>query len=116
MTTESVPGVLTFGDTSATAGSALFTTTFTPPCCDAPSDPLHDRCKPAPTVQPLMLIPGADTVTVLDALVVVVNPGIVAETVVVPGVSGSNATPPTDDALSPICTVTVPPVSADVTN
>ena len=69
-----------------------------------------------------MVMPGPETVTVLDAAVVAMTPGMVADTVVVPGVRGSKATPPAapplgeNDCPTAIGTVTDCPVAAVVTN
>ncbi len=49
-------------------GFRLLTITSTPPCCDVPSDPEVEYCRPSPTVTPLRLIPGwGFTVTVRES-------------------------------------------------
>ena len=90
-----VPGVVELGDTNATAGFELVTRMVVPPVGDgAPREPLVFSCNPAPTVTLEIDSTGAEMVTVADAEGSVTNPGMVADTVVVPAPSGSSATPP----------------------
>jgi hypothetical protein len=90
----SVPEVVASGDTFATDGLLLEITTFTPPWLEAPRVPVLFSCRPDPTVVALVVIPGAVTVTTWLAPGSAMNPGIDADTVVVPAASGSNSTPP----------------------
>ncbi len=70
-------------------------------------------CRPAPRVAPFefTVMPGADTVMGTDAAGVEMYPGAAALTVVLPGPSGSNATPPAAtlpgelNCVAPIVTV-----------
>src|SRR5262245_22516351 len=123
MSIDALPAVVALGATSATEGVALSTCTVTPPCCDAPSVIWTlGLCSPEPTL-PIVAseIEGWVTATFTLALVVAITPGMVAESVVEPSATPSNATPPsaTDvgdvDAPAGMTTVTVSPVEAVVT-
>src|SRR6185295_6552525 len=103
---DAVPGVVAFGDTSAMAALLLAMCIVTPPCCVAPSRAVNNpSCRPAPTMvlpdeKPIIEMPGPLIVTATDAAVVAMKPGIVADTVVFPGVDACTATPPVATVLA----------------
>src|SRR5688572_6416 len=114
---NAVPTVVALGDSKAIAGFELVRRTVTPPCAVALSVPLVPLIKPAPTVDGLMLIDGALTVTVVCDVVCVRKPGMVAETTVVPAENGRNAKPPfaTEEGVCAVfCTISVVPVPPTV--
>src|SRR5436190_1507454 len=109
----------------STAGLLLTRCTVTPPWFDAastadkaPTDGLLFVCNPAPTssgkftlFRPCTVTPGVETATATVAEVVLMNPGIVATTVVVPPPIEWNAMPPAatevGELLLPSAIVTV---------
>src|SRR5205085_12132143 len=90
------PGVAAFGARRSFTESLLTRWMVTPPGgAMTLMPPMAPTCRPLPSAGALLrAMTGAVTLTVRDDPVVAENPGIVAETVVLPPATNDSATPP----------------------